>query len=194
MTCCGSKTWQKRSRVEPNDEICGRISDDRATGPFQNCREEFPRHTLEGEKHHPVVVLVLRQESEKNRRADRSREWPFHFRTLCPRWVGPVFRRLVELDSGVLRHGINRADVGLQPACRYLRLRHRRRVLEPSYSWAEPPTHRWGYGEGELREGQSGERIGRPARHSGTAPSLQDSMASAGSGEVVRGILTSNCY
>jgi hypothetical protein len=164
-----------------------RISEDRTTGPFQNCREESPRRTLDRRESHPVVVLVLRQESDKNGRADCSRKWPHDSRTLCTRRAVPVSRHQVELDSGVLRHGINRTDVGLQPTCLYLRLRHRRRVIESSYSGPEPRTHRWGYGQGELRQGQGGERIGRPARHSGTAPSLQDSMASAGSGEVLRG-------
>jgi hypothetical protein len=91
----------------------GRASDDGTTRAFWNRRGGSPRHTLERKKHHPVVMLVLRQQSKKNGRADCSREWPPDYRALCTRRESPVSRRLVvELDSGVLRHGINRAGLG----------------------------------------------------------------------------------
>jgi hypothetical protein len=147
----------------------GGVSDDRTTRPSGIAAKD-PRPTLERRESHPVVLLVLRQDSEKNGRADCSREWPPDIGAESARRVGPVSRHQVELDSGMLRHGINRAGSGLHPPASLLQtLASTSRTCIVVFG-AEPQTHRWGYGEGALRHAYGGEKAGEDCQPFGNSP------------------------
>ena len=115
MDWCGSSTEKDRTGVDASDEnSTERVFENRTTGPNQKLGGAFPRHAL-SEREITGLDSCFAKSRDSGGAACFGVE-PHGVRVRGTRRVGPVFGSSCNVDSGVLRHGIDRAGLGLQPA------------------------------------------------------------------------------